>query len=325
MSELKAVANRGVSPYEQASIDRSGVNPLRDQLVDAGLLIPTGVAGLFGKNQRLEQVIEALDGLITRLGADQHAEFLRFPPAISRTDFEHGEYMKGFPQLAGTVHSFCGAEHEHQRVLQCLDHNEDWTEYQKPTYVVLTPAACHPVYPVVAKRGPLPAGGRVLDVQSWCFRHEPSPDPTRLQLFRMREYVQIGTPEQVIEFRQTWIERGEQMADSLHLPWRLDLANDPFFGRGGRIVARNQRENNLKFELQIPVEIEAVSTACMSFNYHVDHFGLLWGIRNSDMSVAHSACVGFGLERLAFALFRHHGVDVALWPSAVRDTLRLPT
>lgn len=324
MSDLNVDASREVSPFRDVSLDRSGVNPLRDRLVDAGLLIPTGVAGLFGKSQRMEQVIESLDALITRLGADQQAEVLRFPPAVGRTDFEHGEYMKGFPQLAGTVHSFCGGEHEHQHVLACLDRGDDWTGYQKPTYVVLTPAACHPVYPVVAKRGPLSANGHLVDVQSWCFRHEPSLDPTRLQLFRMREYVQIGTPDQVLAFRQVWVERGEQMAGSLQLPYQLELANDPFFGRGGRIVARNQRERNLKFELQIPVEIDGGPTACMSFNYHVDHFGLLWGIKNGDMSVAHSACVGFGLERLAFALFRHHGVDVAQWPSAVRDTLRLP-
>jgi hypothetical protein len=321
MSDSSTVSNQDNSAFRQASLDRSGVNPLRDRFVEAGLLIPTGVAGLYGKNRQMEQVIEALDALITRLGEDQRAEYLRFPPAVSRTDFEHNEYMKGFPQLAGTVHSFCGGEHEHQRVLQCLDQNEDWTEYQKPTWVVLTPAACHPVYPVVAKRGPLPAGGCLLDVQSWCFRHEPSPNPTRLQLFRMREYVQIGTPEQVLEFRQAWIERGKQMAQLLQLPHELDLANDPFFGRGGRIVARNQRDNNLKFELLIPVEIEGSPTACMSFNYHVDHFGLLWGIKNGDLSVAHSACIGFGLERLAFALFRHHGVDITQWPEAVRDAL----
>ena len=37
------------------------------------------------------------------------------------------------------------------------------------------------------------------------------------------------------------------------------------------------------------------------------------------VSVAHTACVGFGLERITLALLRHHGLDLAAWPEAVRD------
>ncbi|KVS41683.1 amino acid--[acyl-carrier-protein] ligase [Burkholderia ubonensis] len=304
-----------------APLDRAGVNPLRDALIDAGLLIPTGVQGLFGRSERFERVVEALDAFVTRIGADQQAEVMRFPPAMSRVEFERSEYMKSFPQLAGTVHAFCGGEHEQQRVLQCLERGDDWTGSQKPTYVVMTPAACYPVYPVVARAGALPGDGRLVDVFSYCFRHEPSLDPTRMQLFRMREYVRIGTPEQIVAFRRTWMERGVRMIDALRLPNAIDLANDPFFGRGGRIVADSQREQNLKFELLVPIEHDGRQTACLSFNYHMDHFGLLWGIRTATGDVAHTGCVGFGLERLTLALFRHHGFDLDAWPRDVRDVL----
>ncbi|AIO37075.1 amino acid--[acyl-carrier-protein] ligase [Burkholderia cenocepacia] len=304
-----------------APLDRAGVNPLRDELIEAGLLVSTGIQGLFGRSESFERVVEALDAFVTRIGADQQAEVLRFPPAISRLEFERSEYMKSFPQLAGSVHSFCGDERQHQRLLQCLDRGEDWTENQKPTYVVMTPAACYPVYPVVAREGALPADGRIVDVFSYCFRHEPSLDPTRMQLFRMREYVRIGTPEQIVAFRQTWIERGTRMIEALRLPNAVDLANDPFFGRGGKIVANSQREQNLKFELLIPIEHDGRQTACLSFNYHMDHFGLLWNIRTATDEVAHTGCVGFGLERLTLALFRHHGFDIDAWPQDVRDVL----
>ncbi|WP_323073905.1 amino acid--[acyl-carrier-protein] ligase (plasmid) [Mycetohabitans endofungorum] len=309
-------------PAHAADIDdRHGVNALRDALVDAGLLIPMGVQGLYGRSEVFENVIGAIDALVTRLGADQHAEVLRFPPAMNRTDFEHSEYLKGFPQLAGTVHSFCGSEHEHQRVLQCLDRGEDWTEFQKPTYVVMTPAACYPAYPVIARRGALPPQGRTLDLFSYCFRHEPSLDATRMQLFRMREYVRLGTPDQILAFRTEWIERGKRMMAILALPHEVDLANDPFFGRGGRIAASSQREQNLKFEMLVPIESDTRLTACLSFNYHMDHFGLLWGIKTSDAGVAHTGCVGFGMERLALGLFKHHGFDVQAWPESVRNAL----
>ena len=38
--------------------------------------------------------------------------------------------------------------------------HEDWSEFQSMTDLVLMPAACYPVYPAIAARGPLPAGRR---------------------------------------------------------------------------------------------------------------------------------------------------------------------
>ena len=48
------------------------------------------------------------------------------------------------------------------------------TIVRKEAIIALTPAACYPLYPTVAKRGPLPAEGGLYDLQSYCFRHEPS-------------------------------------------------------------------------------------------------------------------------------------------------------
>jgi hypothetical protein len=38
---------------------------------------------------------------------------------------------------------------------------------------------------------------------------------------------------------------------------------------------------------------------------------------------AHTACLGFGLERITLALLRTHGLDVSTWPAAVREELRI--
>ena len=43
----------------------------------------------------------------------------------------------------------------------------------------------------------------------------------------------------------------------------------------------------------------------------------------ADDAVAHSACVGFGLERVALALFKTHGFRLEDWPREVRDVLAL--
>ena len=36
---------------------------------------------------------------------------------------------------------------------------------------------------------------------------------------------------------------------------------------------------------------------------------------------AHTACLGFGLERCTVALLRKHGLDPASWPGDVRKVL----
>ena len=115
--------------------------------------------------------------------------------------------------------------------------------------------------------------------------------------------------------------QGEEIVALLELPYTLEVANDPFFGRAGRMLKASQRDQELKFELLIPINEGKKPTACISFNYHQDHFGHNWDIRTAAGETAHTACVGFGMERLALALFKTHGLDVDLWPRQVRDAL----
>ena len=49
--------------------------------------------------------------------------------------------------------------------------------------------------------------------------------------------------------------------------------------------------------------------------------GVLFGIQTPDGETAHTACLGFGLERNVMALFRHHGFDPKEWPADVRKRL----
>jgi hypothetical protein len=58
----------------------------------------------------------------------------------------------------------------------------------------------------------------------------------------------------------------------------------------------------------------------LSFNYHQDLFGGLYGI-NIDGETAHTGCVGFGMERVTLALLKTHGLDPIKWPASVRAKL----
>ena len=286
------------------------------------LFLPTGVDGVYGRTGAYEGVVEALAALIS-VHRPAGAEVLRFPPVMSRKHLERHGYLKSFPNLLGCVSCLGGSEREMLGVVERFEQGEPWTDALEAADLVLSPAACYPVYPIAAARGEVPEGGLFFDVASDCFRREPSRDIDRLQSFRMREFVCIGGPDQIQSFRSAWIERGVALAGDLGLAGRIDLASDPFFGRGAQIVAISQKQQELKFELLVPVRSEEEPTACMSFNYHRDHFGHAWDIRTSDGEIAHTGCVAFGMDRLAVALFATHGARPEEWPADVRAVLRL--
>jgi seryl-tRNA synthetase len=205
-----------------------------------------------------------------------------------------------------------------------FDAGGDWTTSLSPADLVLSPAACYPVYPIAAARGALPKGGLRFDVAADCFRREPSRHLDRLQSFRMREYVCIGTPDDVSDFRERWMVKAQAIARDLGLSFRVDYASDPFFGRVGQMKAVSQKQQSLKFELLVPLRSEDKPTACMSFNYHQAHFGTTWGIQDAKGEPAHTGCVAFGMDRLAVAMFHIHGVDLDAWPMKVRELLGMP-
>lgn len=293
-----------------------------DELIAAGLLIPSGVLGIYGRSGTFEHIIDQFEHYVTRMGADQNPEVMRFPPIFNRAHYLKIDHIRNFPDLMGSVHSFTCGGCEHTEMIRKLENGEDWTEELSPTESMMIPAACYPLYPTAANTT-LPPEGRTVDLKAFVFRHEPSVDPARMQIFRQREYVRMGTAEQALEHRNYWVQRGKEMLESVGLNVTAVLADDPFFGRGAKIMKATQREQDLKYELVVPICSHEKPTAVTSSNYHLDNFGNKFSITAADGKPAHTACVGFGLERIALALLKAHGLDPRAWPQAVRKTLAL--
>lgn len=292
----------------------------REELVNAGLLIPSGVRGLYGRSGAFEHIVEQFEAYITRMGAHLNPEVIHFSPIFNRAHYERTDHVETMPDLMGSVHSFTGGERQHRELVEKVQKKDSgWSHDLQPTEVMMVPAACYPLYPTAT--GVLAQGGRTVDLCAFVFRHEPSDDPARMQIFRQREYVRLGTADEAHGHRDYWLQRGHEMLESVGLDVKPVLANDPFFGRGGRVMQATQREQNLKYELVVPICSEENPTAVASCNYHLDHFGLKFDIKTANDEPAHSACIGFGLERIALALLKKHGLDPTAWPSSVKKVL----
>lgn len=295
----------------------------RDELIEAGLLIPMGIDGLYGRGAVFEGIIDGIDYAVRARGAEVYgdrAKVLRFPPVFPREQFEKTDYIASFPDLTGAISTFTGGNAEHRALLADRDAGLPWDGHLNPAGTMLVSAACHPSYATLPSD--LPDGGVLMDIYGYCFRHEPAIDPARMQAFRMHEYVLVGTPEQAQAHRDNWVDHGMAVLTGLGLDARPAAANDPFFGRVGKMLAANQREEELKTELLVRLYGDLhEGTAVVSANCHRNHFGQTFSLHTADGGVAHSACVGFGMERIALALVRTHGLDPAAWPVPVQTAM----
>src|SRR3569832_69385 len=188
------------------------IDPL-DHLA-AKLFHRMGADGVYARTALYEGVVENLAALITG-HREAGTEVMRFPPVMSRAQLEKSGYLKSFPNLLGCVCGLHGTEREINAAVSRFDAGGDWTSSLSPADLVLSAAACYPVYPIAASRGPLPKGGLRFDVAADCFSREPSLHLDRLQTFRMREYVCIGTPDDVAAFRERWMDRAQCLARSI--------------------------------------------------------------------------------------------------------------
>ena len=70
------------------------MSTLLDQLLADGLLISSGVDGVFLRSVRFESVLDAVSALAGRIGAADGPEVLRFPPAMPQASLVRSGYLK---------------------------------------------------------------------------------------------------------------------------------------------------------------------------------------------------------------------------------------
>lgn len=294
---------------------------LRGLLEGSGHQLDSGMPGVHGRSAAYEAVVGGLVAAArARIEPGAQVTTWVFPPTMAAATFEGTDYLESFPNLTGVVDVFTGGDAEHAALLALRESGTaGWAGALVPSGLTLVPATCHNVYRRFT--GVLAHPVRI-DALGTCFRHEPSADPMRMVSFRIHEEIYIGTADGAIEHRERWLGITRALLEELGLAVHVDIANDPFFGRAGRILSRGQREEALKFEILTHV-YDDHPTAIASGNAHRTHFGVNFAITLPDGSPAHSSCTGIGLERVTNALLVRHGVDIERWPATVTGVLGL--
>lgn len=284
---------------------------------DDGRPIPTEVPGIYLYPASFEQIIAALRLGISAMATTEPFQKLAIPPVISRRTIERAGYVKTFPQLLGTVHSYPGDGKAWSKLAPLVDSGGDWHADQTISDLVLLPAACYPVYGTLADRAL--DGPAKFTVEANCFRQEATSEIGRLRSFRMVELVTAAPAEYCMQWRGKWLDRVGDWMTGMGLQVSVEVADDPFFGPGRKLFQAAQRAQELKMELKVAVSEDKIQ-AIASANYHKDHFGETFNF-TFDGELGHTSCMAFGMERIALALINAHGPDLNRWPAGVRSLL----
>ena len=297
-----------------------------DELIQRGELFQEGT-GIYTFGPLLTGLIEFFERQFLKLAESFNAKSYRFPTLISAEYLQRIHYFNAFP------HSLSFVTHLRED-LDVIDDFAKNTSYESDglntppealskIHSLLSPAVCNHLYFALADK-PLPGGELAATAVGSCFRYEAINlnSLERLWDFSMREIIFVGSKDYVLENRESARVRMEEFFEKIGLVYRVESANDPFFIGEFRKQAAFQSAFQLKFEIRAALPFKDSTLAVGSYNYHQDFFGRNLNISLPDDAPAHTGCVAFGLERIAFAFLAQFGLEPDKWPAVVKDDLR---
>lgn len=281
--------------------------------------------GIFALGPLVTRLIEFFERHFLDLAGSFDAAPYRFPTLIPAGYMERVNYFRSFP------HSLTFVTHLRED-LDAIDHFaqhaacDETGTLNTPAgsfagiQALLSPAVCYHLYFALADQT-LPQGRVTATAVGNCFRYEAInlTSLERLWNFTMREVIFVGPKEFVLENREVARQRMQAVFAAVGLAYRVESANDPFFIGEFRKQAAFQSAFQLKFEIRAGLPFKDSTLAVGSYNYHQDFFGRSLNISLPDGSPAHTGCVAFGLERMAFAFLAQYGLEPQDWPLAVRE------
>lgn len=298
-----------------------------DELIASGAAVQSG-EGQIAIGGPMLAALEVLDARIRDLVSSYRAVQYRYPTLLPTSVIDRGGYFDSFPHFMMFVCRLRSNADEYERFGAARRAGaavEDIAlRFARDADHCLPPTMCFHTYHQFAGRRLTAGANTIVTSRGKAFRFESryARGLERLWDFTIRETVFIGSRDFVRSSRQRMMDDVRALLESLGLTAFCAVANDPFFaqsGSGTKIAAQVLAET--KYELRMPLD-ERRTVAVGSFNDAGDFFTDRFDIRYDDGSAAHTGCVGFGLERLAYAFLCQYGLDECAWPTAVGDSAR---
>lgn len=295
-----------------------------DELVARGWVVPLGVGQVALRGLALDLLEFLDDRFVRRIAGPANARREYYPGVMATDRLNRTNHFSSFPEHV----QFVTHLREDLDVLDQFAHElrlaGGWTsaildKLPRPMaspVVALNPAVCYHCYASV-ENSQLPGDGFVVTARSRCHRYESGNHRTlaRLLDFTMREVIYVGRPDFVKQERERGIALVRALVEDWGLAAWLETANDPFFTNDFEVKAAFQRQNDMKYELRLP--LASGSLAAASSNFHSVTFGKAFNITSRNRPAC-TGCTAFGLERWIYGVFSQCGLDPAAWPAGLR-------
>jgi hypothetical protein len=308
-------------------LDRTAVKcrnnaPILETLFKSGGLCECG-PGIFGYGGILLKILRYFLSKTREMGLNQFsAKEYEFPVLFPVASFQQGGYFETFPHhimFQTTLKNDITVLNEFSRN-GWGDGKQIFKNSNAPVNV-LKNAACGPIYPMLAKRD-LGPEMQVYFTVGRCFRNEAANifELARLNEFSMSEVVFIGKDDQIRAGMEKAKELWYYWINLFDLNCVIESANDSFFAGNYKKLKFFQKLGDSKIEFKLLLPHCGKYIACSSANYHRTHFSKKYDFRNGE-GYCHTACLAFGMERLAYAFLCQHGCEPEKWDDRIRNEI----
>lgn len=274
--------------------------------------------GIFTFQGDFLRLMRALDEYFRAYALGLNAVEQAYPPTVLTRSMVRSGYLGNFPHHALLVSSVRRAADSAGQGAKGPPTTGDLADPEQ----MLAPTVCYRCFEAMIGEK-VPAVGAIFTGTAHCNRNEGFIDDnlTRLQSFLMREIVFFNTAEGITELRGRIIDHARAAVTEWGLTVRASTASDPFFMTANQSKRGYQTLMQLKYEMQIFLPHSGAWLSCMSFNDHQTSLVVPYEIEAETGGPLASGCVGYGLERLAYAILSQHGGDPERWPSGLRRVL----
>ncbi len=259
-------------------------NPM-PELTAKGLVSQVG-NGLFVLSGELVPLMDTIERLFSSIARDFNARPIYVPTLLSEENMNRSNYLASF---------------SHQAIR---------LKNQETSLGLACPTICYHFFASMSEK--TVNSPQIITALGRCSRGETGNlnDLSRLANFTMREIVVLDTKSKCQQlFKAIQTKTTEVLVDELGLQFSIQTASDPFFGKQDELKKKAQLLSESKLEVRAELPFSGETVGVCSLNLHQNVFYDRFDIRANGINEPESMCVGFGYERLLFAILSQKGTN----------------